>query len=155
MDSMAMSPPKVACADLVRMEAFPPFKTEGTGTLLMAGMTKFPMGTAKGTMTRTFPMTTDVTVEVTNLGKMQMYPIHVHEYSCANQSGGGHYKRDPSMMMAAESNEIWLPIMMTDGNGAGSAMVSITDHLARPEAASIVVHDNTMNNPRLACIDLK
>ena len=154
MDSTMMSPPKVACADLVRMEAFPPFKTEGTGTLFMAGMTKFAMGTLKGTMTRTFPMTTDVTVEVTNFGKMQMYPVHVHEFSCANQSAGGHYEIDPTMM-AGQSNEIWLPIMMTDGNGAGSAMVSITNHLARPEAASIVVHDNDTNKTKLGCIDLK
>jgi hypothetical protein len=154
MDSTMTSPPKVACADLVRMEAYPPFKTEGTGTLFMAGTTKFPMATAKGSMTRTFPTTTEATVEVTNLGKNMMYGIHVHEFSCATQSGGGHYKRDPSMMMAAESNEIWLNLM-TDGNGAGMKTTTIMDHLARAEAASIVVHDNDMNNTRLACIDLK
>ena len=72
----------------------------------------------------------------------------------ATQSGGGHYKIDPTMTTAMQSNEIWLSLM-TDATGAGMQMVSITNHLARPEAASIVIHDTDTAGTRLACIDLK
>jgi hypothetical protein len=61
---------------------------------------------------------------------------------------------DPSMAAGMQSNEIWLSLT-TDDTGGGTQMVSITTHLARPEAASIVVHDNDMAGTRLACIDLK
>lgn len=153
-DPMAMAPPKVACADLVRVEAYDPYKTEGKATLTTAGMTKYSGLMASGTMTRTMPSTTTATVTVSGLTKATMYPIHVHELSCASSGGGGHYKIDPTMTMAMQSNEIWLSLT-TDDMGGGTQMVSITTHLARPEAASIVVHDNDMAGTRLACIDLK
>jgi hypothetical protein len=50
-----------------------------------------------------------------------------------------------------ESNEIWLNFT-TDNSGAGSAMTTVS-HLARPDAASIVVHDT--DGQRLGCVDLK
>ena len=153
-DPAAMAPPKVACADLVRMEAYPPLKTEGTAKLTSAGMSKYASLTAMGSMTRTLPTTTVATVTVSGLGKSAMYGIHVHEYSCSNASGGGHYKIDTTVTTAMESNEIWLSLM-TDDTGAGTKTTTITTHLARPEAASIVIHDNDApTNTRLACIDL-
>jgi Cu-Zn family superoxide dismutase len=153
-DPAVMPAPKVACADLVRVEAYLPYKTEGTAKLTQAGMTKFPMLTASATMTRTLPTTTEATVTVSGLGKSTMYGIHVHELSCASSGGGSHYKIDPTVTMAMETNEIWLSLT-TDGSGAGMKTTSVTTHLARPEAGSIVIHDSDTMGTRLACIDLK
>ena len=153
-DPAVMPAPKVACADLVRVEPYLPYKTEGTAKLTQAGMTKFPNLTATATMTRTLPSTTEATVTVAGLGKSTMYGIHVHEFSCASSGGGGHYKIDPSGTMAMETNEIWLALT-TDASGAGMKTTTVTTHLARPEAGSIVVHDSDAMGTRLACIDLK
>ncbi len=153
-DPAAMAPPRVSCADLVRVEPYPPFKTEGTSTLTTAGTSKFPMLTAMASMTRTLPSTTLATITVSGLGKSMMYGIHVHELSCASSGGGGHYKVDPTVTTSMQANEIWLSLM-TDASGAGMQMASVTTHLARPEAASIVIHDNDAMGTRLACIDLK
>jgi hypothetical protein len=153
-DPMATAPPKVACADLVRVEPYDPYKTEGKATLTMAGMMKYASLTASGTMTRTAPSTTTASVTVAGLTKSTMYPIHVHQLSCASSGGGSHYEIDPTMAAGMQSNEIWLSLM-TDAMGGGMQMVSITTHLARPEAASIVIHDSDTAGTRLACIDLK
>jgi hypothetical protein len=53
-----------------------------------------------------------------------------------------------------QANEIWLSLT-TDASGAGMQTASVTTHLARPEAGSIVIHDNDSMGTRLACIDLK
>jgi Cu-Zn family superoxide dismutase len=89
-------------------------------------------------------------VNVTGLVASTAYGIHVHDHSCGLLSGGGHYKIDPTITTAQQSNEIWLNLT-TDASGAGTQTVSV-NHLARPEAASIVIHDP--DTQRLACIDL-
>jgi hypothetical protein len=93
---------------------------------------------------------TDATIEVANLIANTAYPIHVHDLSCALSSGGAHYKIDPQIATAEQTNEIWLNLT-TDVNGNGNQQASVA-HLARAEAGSIVIHDPDLS--RLACIDL-
>jgi superoxide dismutase, Cu-Zn family len=143
--------PKVACADLVRVEAYDPYKTEGTATLFAAAGTHgVGSMTASGTMSRTVAPQTTATVSVTGLLASTAYGIHVHDHTCGLLSGGGHYKIDPTITTAQQSNEIWLNLT-TDGAGAGTQTLSVS-HLARPEGGSIVIHDP--DTSRLACIDL-
>jgi hypothetical protein len=153
-DPAVMPAPKVACADLIRVEPYLPYKTEGTAKLTAAGMTKFSSLTASASLTRTLPSTTEATITVSGLGKSMMYGIHVHELSCGSSGGGGHYKLDPAVTTSMQANEIWLSLT-TDASGAGMQTASVTTHLARPEAGSIVIHDNDSMGTRLACIDLK
>jgi Cu-Zn family superoxide dismutase len=143
--------PRVACADLVRVEAYDPYKTEGTATLFAAAGTHgVGSMTAAGTMSREVTPKTTATVSVTGLTASTAYGIHVHDHSCGLLSGGGHYKIDPSITTAQQTNEIWLNLT-TDGSGAGTQTISVS-HLARPEAGSIVIHDPDAS--RLACINL-
>jgi hypothetical protein len=55
-------------------------------------------------------------------------------------SGGGHYKIDPSSTTADQTNEIWPGPFTTDGDGVGRASVQAS-HAARPDAQSVVIHD--------------
>jgi hypothetical protein len=145
------SAPKVACADLVRVEPYGDYVTSGDGVLLSAGTSRFPDATASAAMTRKLPSTTSVTLTVAGLGPSATYPVHVHEYSCGTANGGAHYMLDATGS-TGQANEIWLPID-ADWAGHGQSSVSVTTHLARPEAGSIVIHDPS-DNARLICIDL-
>jgi len=154
-DLGATPAPKVACADLVQVEAFAAYTTEGTAVALPDAATKGVPGVAgTGSLSRT-PTSTEATVSVTGLLADTAYGVHVHDRTCAfTPPGGGHYKRDPSIATPGEANEIWLNLT-TDGTGAGSRSLSLTDHVARAEGASIVVHDTSETPaPRVACIDL-
>jgi Cu-Zn family superoxide dismutase len=106
--------------------------------------------TASGTMTRVVTPQTTATVNVTGLLASTAYMVHVHDHSCGLLSGGGHYKIDPAITTAQQTNEIWLNLT-TDAAGAGAQTVTV-NHLARPEGASIVIHDP--DTSRLACVDL-
>lgn len=142
--------PKVACADLVR-PSYPDRVATGTSTLLQAGTDKgYADAAATATVTRSIDGGTTVELSLAGLPADQTYPAHVHEYSCALASGGGHYVKDPAAP-GGEDNEIW-PSVTVDATGAGTKTVS-TPHLARPEAQSIVVHDYD-DGARILCIDL-
>jgi hypothetical protein len=94
--------------------------------------------------------TTNVLIEVRGLAATSTYSAHVHTEACAT-GGGGHYKIDPSIMMASEANEIW-PTIHTDASGVGRGSVTVT-HLARAEAQSVIIHE--IGAPtRIACVDL-
>jgi len=82
------------------------------------------------------------------------YPTHLHADSCAN-NGGGHYKIDPSVEGAVESNEIW-PIMNNsqDGKGAGTAESDDPTACDADGAMSIVIHDPENSNAKMLCADL-
>jgi hypothetical protein len=136
--------PKVACADLVRVEPYGPFTTTGT----VAANTRNITGT--GSMTRTTPNTTSTTITLAGLNNNSNYRIQVHEASCGLRNGRNDYLLDPTAA-AGQANEIWLNLT-SNGTGAGTRTVSVT-HLARPEAASIVVQSG-LGNFR-ACVDLK
>lgn len=143
---------KVACADLVRVDAYLPYQTEGDLTPFTLAFTRgFIAFAGSATMVRHETPSTSATLTVTGLAPSTDYTAHVHNLSCALQSGGSHYQIDTTQTSSMESNEIWLNFT-TDNTGAGSATTTVA-HLARPDAASIVVHDT--DGQRLGCIDLK
>jgi len=82
------------------------------------------------------------------------YPAHVHNLPCDVNSGGGHYKIDPTVSGTEEDNEIWPTVKGSRRRwsryGVGSASV---DHVARPEAQSVVIHDPD-TSVRIACATL-
>lgn len=132
---------RLACVDLSLDAGF-----VATEAGLQRNMNIF--GTAK--MNRMTDGKTKVTVAVNGLTASKMYMMHVHDRPCHIAAGGAHYKIDPSVATAQESNEIWLHVD-SDATGAGSASVTV-NHLARPDAYSVVVHD--ADGTRLACADL-
>ena len=96
---------------------------------------------------------TDVSVvQVSDLEADTAYPAHVHMQACNDESGGGHYKLDPDIMDTQEDNELW-PAFTTDEDGVGRVEIS-SDHLARADAMSIVVHDPGADNAKMLCADL-
>ena len=103
-------------------------------------------------MIRTADGRTLVHVQVTGLHPHVTYGVHVHNLPCNVNNGGGHYQRIVGGSVDAE-NEIW-PGFTTNaaGNGNGSAVHAFT---ARSEAQSIVIHDPTAANARIACADLQ
>jgi hypothetical protein len=95
---------------------------------------------------------TVVHVSVTGLDARTEYPTHVHNGSCsASPPGLGHYQHvvggpvDPV-------NEIW-PVIRTRQNGDGYGAAH-HDHVARPDARSVVIHYPADTSIRLACADL-
>ena len=93
---------------------------------------------------------TSVLLEISGLPAGE-YPSHVHAQPCAMEFGGPHYQIDPMVMEVLEENEIWPNVTIgPDGSGRGTALV---EHLARPEAQSVVIHDPD-DGERLACADL-
>ena len=95
---------------------------------------------------------TDVSVQVSDLMPDTDYPVHVHVQACDDDAGGGHYKIDPSIMDTQADNELW-PAFTTDADGVGRVGIS-TDHLARGDAMSVVVHDPGADNAKMLCADL-
>src|SRR5262245_13230600 len=91
---------------------------------------------------------TSVRVQVSGLLPNLGYAAHVHVGGCAELLG--HYLIDPAQPGGA-ANEIW-PSVTTNGTGEGIGTAVVPTY-ARPEAASIVVHDPA-TNARLACADL-
>jgi hypothetical protein len=79
------------------------------------------------------------------------YPAHVHDLPCDVNSGGGHYKIDPTESGTVEENEIW-PTVVKGRRRTGVGYASV-DHIARPEAQSVVIH-HPETKARLACATL-
>lgn len=144
--------PKVACATLVRAD-YGPLVLEGRGALMPAAIERGYGGMqVEASLTRALDGTTRGLVAVQGARAAQVYPVHLHAYSCAVAAGGGHYKLDPSIADVLPDNEMWLDFR-TDASGNGVQSVQI-DHLARADAVSMVVHDYVEDGARLACVDL-
>ena len=142
---------KMLCADLVP-DGFGDSSSSGTFSAF-AGAEQGDqgiMGTA--TLLRS-PTGTTVSVEVTGLTAGAVYNAHVHALPCGTGDAGGHYKLDPTVEEALEDNELW-PAIMPDAMGEASGML-MSDHLARADAQSVVIHRMTMDGaPKVACADL-
>ena len=144
-------PPKVACADLLPERQFD-FPTTGIAELLPDGVTRGMdslLGTA--TMIRELSGLTRIQLTVSGAPADSSFKVHVHNLSCA-EGGGSHYKIDTSIADPVESNEMWLTLA-TDGAGAAQYSHAWAT-IARPDAASIVLHDAS-DNAKVACIDLQ
>ncbi|MEQ9503503.1 MAG: hypothetical protein RIT81_42000 [Deltaproteobacteria bacterium] len=138
---------RIACADLS-----PNADLTGSGTFveLAAGVGRGITGTAE---LRRYPGGTQASVTLMgNLTADTTYPIHVHASPCDVNNGGPHYKIDADENETIEENEIW-PSATADGTGTMAMGTATTPHIARFEAASLVVHDPD-NGDRLLCADL-
>ncbi len=103
-------------------------------------------------MVRTADGKTIVTVHVTGLKPGVTYGAHVHNLPCGVNNGGGHYQQVVGGPVDA-INEIWPGFTANPaGIGSGRAANAFT---ARPEAQSVVIHDPTAANARIACADLE
>ena len=80
----------------------------------------------------------------------ETYPSHVHNLPCAVQNGGGHYKIDPAVSGAVESNEMWLNFKQTSSKKTVNKTFKTTP---RADAQSIILH-RPVTAERIACIDL-
>ncbi|MEM9489691.1 MAG: hypothetical protein AAGC55_11130 [Myxococcota bacterium] len=148
---IGLEAPKVACANLTRA-TFVDLQTQVAPTLLQAGIERgYDALGGTASMTRRLDGSTEAVLNVTGAMPNTAYNVHIHDYSCGLSSGGGHYKVDTTVEGAIESNEMWLDFT-SDASGNGTAQTSL-QHLARPEAQSVVLHD-AADGERLACYDL-
>lgn len=126
------------------------------GTLAPFEVAAAPRGWGRVQLVRG-PAGTEVTVYVEGLARAATYRAHVHALPCAIAEGGGHYLFDPAITEPIESNELWLTIE-TDDRGVGTARTE-SEHVARGDALSIVVHDtpnaDTGAGPKLLCGDIR
>ena len=149
------SKPRVACATLAKTGSQEVLNQSGAATsAFSAGTAEFASVTASavtfGTKTNG---KTKVRIKWSGLPKAykgQVYPSHVHNLPCAEQNGGGHYKIDPSVEGAVESNEMWLDIKPYSTTKTVSKTFKTTP---RADAQSIVLH-KPVTKERIACIDL-
>ncbi len=100
-------------------------------------------------LTRFVDGTTQVDLVASGLGANLDHAVHVHALPCAYE-GGGHYKMDPAIVDAVDTNEIW-PSFTSNEDGIGRASVSVT-HVARGDAMSVVIHAPA--GGKMACADL-
>ena len=151
-DSLAENA-KMACADLL-----PPAETQVqmSGSVapfaLAAGSDLTISGSA--TVMRT-ASSTEVDLSLAGLDQAALYGAHVHNQPCAVTEGGLHYKVDPTIVDALETNEVWVPVTDHSADGSMASTIQVA-HAIRSDAQSIVVHrinpDDT--KPKVACTDL-
>ncbi len=145
-----MGNPRVACAPLVRSEYPSIHTTRGEATLLPGGVGTFDDLEVSVVMERELTGWTHATLEASGAPRGE-YPVHVHHRTCGMGDGGGHYKIDPAIEDTVEDNELWLNFMAP---AALEASIEV-EHLARPEALSVVVHDPADSSNRIMCVDLR
>lgn len=141
---------KMLCADL----SFAPSDMEvAEGTLMpFAAAEDLDMSiSGSATLTRTSNGTA-ATLSISGLSSQEAYIAHVHALPCAVNDAGGHYKLDPAVADTVEANELWLSLA-PDGMGMAQGEVT-SDHVARPDAQSIVVHRMAEASLKVACVDL-
>ena len=143
-------PAKIGCADLAPEKDFD-FETFGTAIPTADGEAR-GMGNlfASATMRRELGGLTRVLLAIQNAPAATMFKVHVHNLACT-EGGGGHYRIDPAVTDAVETNEMWLN--MTVGTDGSAQDYMVSGHIARPDARSIVLHDAS-DGAKVACIDL-
>lgn len=136
---------RLFCVDLTQPLGFIPTET---------GLRRYPNLSGGGRMERLASGDTKVTVSnLVGLTPNTDYVLHVHDRPCHINGGGGHYKHDYGETGTVEANEVWIRVK-TDALGAASG-VTLDKHILRPEAYSVVLHDNDApTNSRIACMDL-
>jgi hypothetical protein len=143
---------KMACADLAPDDpAQVQFSGSVTPLALAAGSDLSITGAASALRSGA---TTHVELMLEGLDPAALYGTHVHALPCSVTDGGLHYKIDPTVVDALETNEVWIPV--TDhADGSMLSEIDVT-HAMRADAQSIVVHrlnpDDT--KPKIACTDL-
>lgn len=122
--------------------------------LRILGATLQPVGNTEEAGRATLVRTdegTKVTVHANGLAESSTYAVHIHDWPCAADDGGGHYKIDPTVGTNEEANEFWMSL----NTGAGSSIHNAwrtSSHEVRRDALSIVVHDP--GSAKLLCGDL-
>ena len=144
-----LNKPKVACADLRRTTAHPPFDTSGSAIALPGAAGMSPTGFA--VITRRLTGVTEAALVLAGLAPNTKYVAHVHNQSCAVETGGGHFKFDRAVPEALTENEIWFDFR-TEGDGTAHDSTWVP-RIAGADATSVVVHG--ADNARLVCFDLR
>jgi hypothetical protein len=96
------------------------------------------------------PGTTYVQMHLHGLTPATEYMAHVHALPC-NAGAGGHYKIDPAVATAAETNELWLRLV-PGAKGTGNAAVTSPGKV-RGDALSLTLHDPA-DMTKMLCADL-
>lgn len=143
---------KMACADLLPDDAG---AVEASGTVAPFAAAETADQTIAGSVTLMRDGTgSHVNLSLSGLDPAATYGAHIHAEPCAVTDGGGHYKMDPTVVDALETNELWPAVT----NYATGSMTSTLDspHLARYDAQSLVVHRvvDAATKPKVACADL-
>lgn len=143
---------KMACADLAVDDST---DVELTGSVAPFALAAAGDMTISGAAVATRSSSaTHVELMLDGLDPGVLYGTHVHALPCNVGDAGGHYKIDPTVVDALETNEIWLSVM----NYPDGSMVSEIDldHSIRADAQSIVLHRHEADEtkPKVACANL-
>jgi len=146
---------KMACMDFKPKASEP---VAAVGTVAPFAAAELIDQTIGGTATLVRGMSeTVVSINITGLDAATSYGAHVHNQPCAVTTGGGHYKLDPLIVEALETNELW-PVIGNQPDGIADSTKSVALHVARSDAQSFVVHrlieGATTPPPKVACADL-
>jgi hypothetical protein len=91
--------------------------------------------------------TTTIRLDIEGLDATATYATHVHELPCDVNKGGGHYKRNTTVVDEQEINEIWPDVTSGDAQ--------VFNHVVRYDAQSIVIHRvEPTALPKVACANL-
>lgn len=142
---------KFLCADLAP-ESLSPLQAEGSFAPF-AAQEAIDVDIEGGATLVHDDDSTVVSLAVTGLDPSEEYMAHVHALPCNILDAGGHYKIDPTVTEALESNEVWPVLQLSD---AGAAMGAVeVSHLTRLDAQSIVIHRQDGDTAlKVACADL-
>lgn len=148
------SKPRVSCATLAKVGSETSMESSGQATSpFTGGYDAYANVEGKAEMVRKQSGTTRVVVRWKGLprtGGRVTYGSHVHNLPCAVDNGGGHYKLDPSVEGAVESNEMWVGFTSRFGSKTVRKNFRVTP---RADAQSVVLHDPD-TGARVACADL-
>jgi hypothetical protein len=142
---------KLACADLAPEQ---PVGASASGTFGPFAYAETIDETISGTVSAVIGNSSTLDVSLSGLTETETYAAHVHALPCSVTDGGGHYKLIPSVEGTEQANEIWPEILVAVG-GTATAAVTVTGHVLREDAQSVVVHRTSApDSPKVACAEL-
>ena len=140
---------RLACATLTNDDV-ETVKTQGEFLTTATGLARGYALDGTVTMLRKPQGHTFVFSKVKGLASGTSYSAHVHNLPC-RLGGGGHYKLDDEIAEVIKENELW-PIL-NGSYGSARGFDYALNHIARPEAQSVVIHDPE-DGARIGCADL-
>lgn len=78
----------------------------------------------------------------------------MHEKTCDDNDGGGHFKFDETIKGTERSNEIWIDAVTADGTVDRARAAATTSGLLTSSARAFVVHEVAASNRKILCCDL-
>jgi hypothetical protein len=148
--------PKVACANLDRATEIPELVTDGQALELPRIGNPYRNLNATVTLSRNKDGTTSADLTVAGMpADVTGFGAYVYAGTCNLDPPGGdvHYKVDVSVVDEQEANEMWLNFD-ADAAGVAASTNAKADHVARPDAISVVIFDPDTTT-RLSCVELQ